>query len=121
MDMKAFKGCTNPSCKAYKKIQYKAADEYCKKCGSKLNYVCSECWMILQDNKSRLCEGCKTKKGQKKQGNFDKAKNVGEIAAGGLTAAAAGIAFVANNSEKIVDNTVKIIKAGEKIIRVINK
>lgn len=119
--MKAFKGCTNPSCKAYKKIQYKATDEYCKKCGQKLYYVCSECWMVLQDDKSRFCEGCKTKKGQKKQGNLVKAKNAGEAAAGGLATIAAGAVFVANNSEKIVDSVVKIVKVGDKIIRVVKK
>ena len=41
--MKAFKGCTNSDCKAYKKIHYKKEDQFWVKGGQQLSLICAEC------------------------------------------------------------------------------
>ena len=38
--MKRVKACLNSECSECKKTYYKATDEFCVKCGSKLSYVC---------------------------------------------------------------------------------
>lgn len=65
-NMKAFKGCTNPKCKEYKKTHFKSEDEYCPKCGDHLYYVCTECWAKLDSNIDRHCSNCKAIKQYKR-------------------------------------------------------
>lgn len=49
--MKRVKGCLNRECTEYKKTFFKASDEYCVKCGSKLSYVCKypKCFKSIPD------------------------------------------------------------------------
>ena len=63
--MKAFKGCTNSDCKAYKKIHYKKEDQFCVKCGQKLSFVCAECWKRMEKDKEKYCISCSAEKEQK--------------------------------------------------------
>lgn len=50
--MRRVKGCLNSKCTEYKKTYYKPTDEYCVKCGTKLNYVCKyrKCFKLIPDN-----------------------------------------------------------------------
>ena len=49
--MKRFKGCLNNDCCEYtKKRLYKESDNFCVKCGSKLNFVCKDCFKQLPDD-----------------------------------------------------------------------
>ena len=55
--MKRFKGCLNNDCSEYtKKRLYKESDNFCVKCGSKLNFVCKDCFKQLPDDgKEKYC------------------------------------------------------------------
>ena len=56
--MKRVKACLNSECSECKKTYYKATDEFCVKCGSKLSYVCKHknCFKALpDDSKEILC------------------------------------------------------------------
>ena len=50
--MKRVKGCLNSECSEYKKTYFKASDENCMICGSKLSYVCKypECFKAISDD-----------------------------------------------------------------------
>lgn len=89
--MKAFKGCINPNCVGYKKIKYKKDDEFCKKCGDKLSFVCADCWKPMDDDEHRLCINCKAKQDQAKADKKAAIKQGGAkvIAAVGVAAVAA--------------------------------
>lgn len=51
--MRAFKGCVNLDCDAYKKIHYKKNDQFCVKCGSPLSFVCAGCWKPMESDEER--------------------------------------------------------------------
>ena len=55
--MKRVKGCLNNDCSEYtKKRLYKESDNFCVKCGSKLNFVCKDCFKQLPDDgKEKYC------------------------------------------------------------------
>lgn len=95
--MKANKGCVNRECKAFtKKIKYKDSFEYCPLCSEKLEYVCADCWKVLDHNTTRFCEACKVKRQQKKEQAVENVKKVG--------APVAGVVAVAwKNKDKVIN------------------
>lgn len=105
--MKAFKGCVNRDCKAYtKKVHYKDDYNYCPYCGDDLEYVCADCWKVLEHNDKKYCTACEVKREQIRQQKFDKAKAVGVAVVG------AG-KVVWDHKDKVADVTkaaVKVIK-----------
>lgn len=63
--MKAFKGCVNRECVSFiNKVHYKDSFDYCPMCSQKLEYVCADCWKVLEHSTSRYCESCKVKREQ---------------------------------------------------------
>ena len=86
--MKAKKGCVNRNCKAYtKKIIYKDEFDYCPLCSEKLEYVCADCWKVLEHDTYRYCEACKVKREQKREKTIEKVKAYGPAVVGALGAA----------------------------------
>lgn len=72
------KGCVNEKCVANrKKTHYKKADEYCTKCGEKLQYVCADCFTVLPNNKMKYCDLCMAKRSDKKDKAIKSAEKVG--------------------------------------------
>ena len=60
--MKAYKACVNRECKSFKrKEHYKDEYNYCPICGDKLEYVCADCWKVLDHNTEKYCASCKAK------------------------------------------------------------
>ena len=93
--MKAFKGCVNNRCKAYKKEHYKDSFDHCPVCGEKLEYVCADCWKVMDDNSEKYCASCKAKREQKRE----QIKSAGLKVLGGV--GAVGVAAW-NNKDKLV-------------------
>ena len=74
--MGAIKGCINKKCLANKKkIVYKKSDEFCSKCGEKLQYVCKnkKCRKQLPNSSEKYCPICLAERKDKK----DKVADVG--------------------------------------------
>ena len=57
---KRIKGCPNENCPEHlNKKKYKADDNFCKKCGMRLIYVCSICHKEIEDIEGHLlCMNC---------------------------------------------------------------
>lgn len=114
--MKPFKGCTNEDCNAYKKIHYRRDDHYCRKCGHPLDFVCADCWTVLEDDTQRICTGCQAKRTQRNAERTERVKHVGIAVAGvaaGAQAMVNNIDSINKSLKKAVDifsNTTKIIK-----------
>lgn len=115
--MKAFKGCTNPDCKAYKKIHYKKADAFCLKCGNPLSFVCAECWKPMEDGKERYCISCAAEKEQHRAEGWDTVKKVG----GAVGAAVLAVPAVIKNSDKLAKDAKKAAEAAVKVIKLVKK
>lgn len=88
--MKAFKGCTNPGCKAYKKMHYKKDNSFCLSCGNPLSFVCAECWKPMESGKEKFCISCAAKRDQHRAEKWDMIKKHGSkaVAAVGTVAVA---------------------------------
>lgn len=82
--MAKIKGCTKAGCNANtKKVHFKKDDEFCTKCGMKLEFVCKKCHSpIAETTKGNLCVRCKAEKEDKR----DKAVKQGGQAVGGALA-----------------------------------
>lgn len=54
------KGCLQSDCSEHiKKVKYRTRDQYCKKCGHKLGYVCKKCFTPIANGSSkRFCIRC---------------------------------------------------------------
>lgn len=106
--MKAFKGCVNRECKAYKtRVSYKEKFEYCPHCGEKLEYVCANCWKVLEQNVQRLCVGCSVEKEEKKEQKKEKVINAGK-------AIVSVAPVIWKQKDKIVDFTKKAVNVIKK-------
>lgn len=57
---KRVKGCPNANCPEHiNKVKYTADDNYCKKCGKQLIFVCAKCHKEIEDIAGhRLCMDC---------------------------------------------------------------
>lgn len=78
--MRRVKGCLNKKCVCYKKKYYKASDEYCVKCGMKLNYVCKhhKCFKQIPDDvEKKYCPIHEAEKKDNSDKNNDTLKKVG--------------------------------------------
>lgn len=117
--MKAIKGCTNPECKAFKKIHYKQDDLFCPKCGEELSFVCAACGKAMERGDRKNCISCQAEKEQNDVRNLEKAKQLvaGALAGVGIVAAAAK--GLAQNADVIAESTKKFVNAAEKIVKVI--
>lgn len=102
--MKAIKGCVNRECNSYKKrVHYKESFEFCPQCSVKIEYVCSSCWKVLEQNHNRLCIACKAEQEQKREQQFNQIK--------GLGIAIAGVGKIAwDKREVIIDGAKKAAK-----------
>ena len=58
------KGCPNVTCADFlSKEKYSAGDNYCRKCGTPLVFVCARCFRKIEDAEGqRLCPDCSGKK-----------------------------------------------------------
>ena len=119
--MKAFKGCTNSDCKAYKKIHYKKDDQFCLKCGQQLKFVCAECWKPMEKDNEKYCISCSAEKEQKRAQSVDNAKRVGAGALGAMGAVAGVVVQVGNNADKVANGMKKAVNAAAKITKLIKK
>lgn len=119
--MKAFKGCTNPDCKAYKKIHFKKDDQFCLKCGEPLSFVCAECWKVMDSNKEKYCISCAAQKEQKQQQRINKVKNGGGVVLAGVGAVAVGVKQLSKNMDVIVEGGKKIVKVAADATKLIKK
>lgn len=91
--MKRVKGCLNNDCGEYKKTYYKATDEYCVKCGTKLCYVCKnrKCFkQVPDDSIEAYCSVhlAEMQDKKEKQGETVKKVGIGIFAAIGATVTA---------------------------------
>lgn len=106
--MKAYKGCVNRECKSYKtRTHYKDDFEYCPICGEKLEYVCENCWKVLDSNTDKYCERCKMEREQKRELRKQNAKKCGSVIIG--TAVAFSSAAI-KHKDKITKVAMKIVK-----------
>jgi hypothetical protein len=67
--MDRVKGCVNEKCIAHeKKVLYEENEEYCSKCGVKLDYVCKtkKCYTFLEKSDGKYCIKCQAKKEDRK-------------------------------------------------------
>ena len=85
---KRVKGCPNESCNTYKKIKYKANDNFCNKCGAELVFVCPKCFKALADQGPEhvYCESCLASKQDKIDAVVDNGKKVVGVAAAAVLA-----------------------------------
>lgn len=119
--MKAFKGCTNFECRAYKKVHYKKDDVFCLKCGNQLSFVCAECWKPMEDGKEKYCISCAAEKEQHRAEKWDVVKK-----GGGKVIAVVGTAVVAipklvKDSDKLVKDAKKAADVAAQVIRLVKK
>ena len=119
--MKAFKGCTNPECKVYKKVHYKKNDEYCLKCGKPLSFVCAECWKPMEEGKDKYCVSCSAKKEQNRAQKVATVKKYGSQAVVLAGTAVVSIPRVIKNSDKIVKDEKKVVDAAGDIVKMVKK
>ena len=119
--MKAFKGCTNPDCKAYKKIHYKKADAFCLKCGNQLSFVCAECWKPMEDGKAKYCISCAAEKEQHRAETWDTVKKVGGGAAAAVGAVVVAVPKMLKDSDKLAKDAKKAADAAAEVIKLVNK
>jgi len=119
--MKAFKGCINTDCKAYKKIHYKKNDEFCLKCGNQLAFVCADCWKPMESGKEKYCTSCAALKEQKRAATLEAVKKAGGAVVGAVGAVAVGVSQVAKNAESISKGAKKIAGAAKDVIEVVKK
>lgn len=118
--MKAFKGCTNPDCIAYKKVHYKKTDAFCLKCGNPLSFVCAECWKPMEDGKEKFCISCSAEKEQHRAEIWDAVKKVG----GGVTTSGAFVVAapkMLKDSDKLVKGAKKAAVAVAEVIKLAKK
>lgn len=102
--MKALKGCANKECQGYKKrLHYKDDFLYCPYCGHPIEYVCADCWAILEQNHNRFCPDCISKHQQKRDQQLQQGKKV-------ASKAVQVAPLVWKNKDKILDGSKKVIK-----------
>lgn len=97
--MRRVKSCLNSNCQEYKKTYYKESDQYCVKCGTKLNYVCKhpKCFKQLPDNSQEAyCSVHIAEREDKKEKRLETAKKAG-------TGIVAGIGTVLTLGKTIYD------------------
>ena len=119
--MKAFKGCVNEDCIAYKKRHYNKEDNYCLVCGKELYFVCADCWKQLSDNKEKYCITCKATRDDKRDQRIDGVKKIAAGVGGAFTFVAGTMATVAANTKQIEKATKTIAGVGQKVIKVVMK
>jgi hypothetical protein len=77
---KRIKACPNSNCPdSQTRKKYKADDTFCTKCGSRLIFVCAECFKEIEDEPGhKFCMNCEAKK--KHDGGIiqHKVKKIGE-------------------------------------------
>lgn len=76
---KRIKGCPNEHCEAFRKIKYKASENFCSKCGASLVYICAKCGNKIEDfgPDYRICAHCEAEKADFKDAVVDKVKQAG--------------------------------------------
>lgn len=97
---KRSKGCPNEECaRNSKKHLYKADEHYCVECGSKLVYVCRDCFGPLagDDPSVVLCRRC--------QGKRDDRREKAVKVAGSVATAVVGVAY---GAKTIVGKVIKV-------------
>ena len=121
--MRAFKGCVNKDCKAYKRIRYRKEDKFCVECGQKLEYVCADCWTPLKNDKERYCKDCLAERNSTKEMAGKAVKKAGKKAVGlgkkavvAIPAAANTMRKVAPDAKELVDDGKKVAKGGKKAL-----
>ena len=119
--MKAFKGCVNKDCRAYKRKRYKETDKFCNECGGKLEYVCADCWAPMKNNKERYCKDCVDRMDSRRIDAENKIKETGRAAFGlgkkatkAIPAAAKTIRQVKPDAKELIDDGKKAAKVGAK-------
>lgn len=117
--MKAIRGCTNPECKAFKKIRYKQDDLFCPKCGEDLSFVCAACGKAMEQGDRKYCISCQAEKEQNDARNLEKAKELASSALAAVGVVAVAAKGLAQNADVIADSTKKLANAAEKIVKVI--
>lgn len=117
--MKAFKGCINKDCRAYKRTKYKASDKFCKECGKKLEFVCADCWKPLKNDKSRYCKECTDMLDSRKLRTGEAIKKTGLVAIGvgkkateAIPVAAKTVRKIKPDAKELMDDSKKVVKAG---------
>ena len=114
MSDKRSKGCPNIICEQHKKkVKYKADNDFCPKCGTRLIYVCAKCFKEIEDidEKHRICRSCDADVLEKKEKVKDGVLKAGKAAASLAGTVAVGVAA---NLKK--DGTKAVIKAGTKFV-----
>lgn len=119
--MKAFKGCTNPECKTYKKTHYKKDDGFCPKCGNPLSFVCAECWKPMEDGKVKHCISCAAEKEQHRAEKRDALKKGGSKVIAVAGAAVVAVPKLVKDSDKLVKDTKKAADAVAHVIKLVKK
>lgn len=119
--MKAFKGCTNDECIAYKKVHYKQSDYYCSKCGDSLSYVCADCWHPLEDNHTKYCNDCKKKRDEKARERKQKVADGGKAFVDGAVKVGVGAVAIAGALKDVGNAVENGAKAVNKIKKVVKK
>lgn len=103
---KRSKGCPNEKCRRNSKnFFYKAEDNFCVECGSKLVYVCRECFgpLASDDPSAILCARCQSEKEDQR----DKVLKMGAAVAGGAAVVKAFVPAVIKSAKDIAGRVIK--------------
>lgn len=119
--MKAFRGCTNVECKAYKKVHYKKNDDFCLKCGKPLSFVCADCWKPMEDGNVKYCISCKIEKEQHNEAVKANIKKYGGGAAAAIAGVVVAIPKVVKDSDKLVKDGKAFAEALGDVINMVKK
>ncbi len=119
--MKAFKGCTNQMCEAYKENHYKDSDEFCTKCGERISFVCAECWKPMEDGKKKYCISCAAKRAQRRAEKWDAVKKTGGKVAAVVGSAVVAVPQLVKNSDKLAKDVKKAADAAVEVIKMVKK
>ena len=77
--MSAIRGCTNDDCvMKHKKAKFKASDMFCSKCGTKLVYVCADCYEPVEKMTYKYCWPCQKRHDARKENRKEAVIKVAE-------------------------------------------
>lgn len=101
------KACSNTKCiRNHEKYRYKATEQFCSVCGSKLVFVCSKCFRRIEDldSKHKICATCEAESDDKKEKMLNNAAKVASVII------VPAIGYLSKNAKSIVKGGFDIIR-----------
>ncbi|MDX9917859.1 MAG: hypothetical protein RBT15_07555 [Gudongella sp.] len=111
--------CPNENCEMHnKKVLQNSDIDYCQKCGTKLNFVCTKCLRVIDSKgiKHRICHVCEAEKEQKRVRRKEKLKS-STVKTGAVIVTVATPIVKSIFDTMIDDSQGKVTKLGTKAIK----